>query len=107
MQNIGVFATTFTCLPIIAGFIGGLQYPLAAYFNLMDVKGRQGEGAVVAGGLYAFDTFGAMIGALLTGAVLIPLLGIKAVAYFCAVLNFAVFILLVRGFYPAKWSPDV
>ena len=47
-----------------------------------------------AGFLYAVDVFGAMVGAILTGTILIPLLGINAVAYFCAVLNVAVFLLL-------------
>lgn len=92
--NMAFFAATFTALPIVAGFIGGLQYPLAAKLNLSGRNDPQGDKAGVAGGLYAADSWGAMLGSLLTGAVLIPLLGIAAVAYLCAALNLAVLILL-------------
>ncbi|MBZ0165896.1 MAG: hypothetical protein K8I00_03745, partial [Candidatus Omnitrophica bacterium] len=107
VQNTGFFAATFTCLPVIAGFIGGLQYPLAAQLHLSGGTDQEGRKAAVAGGLYAADTWGAMLGALLTGAVLIPLLGIAAVAYLCAALNLVVYVLLKRHLYPARSLLDV
>ncbi|OGX42983.1 MAG: hypothetical protein A3G91_03890 [Omnitrophica WOR_2 bacterium RIFCSPLOWO2_12_FULL_50_9] len=102
----GAFASVFACLPVIAGFIGGLQYPLATHllYTLRSQKeGSKLIAAQPAGFLYAVDVLGATIGALLTGTLLIPLLGIPAVAVLCAVLNGVVWILL----YPAKLSPDV
>ncbi len=93
----GAFASVFACLPVIAGFIGGLQYPLATYllYTLRPSKeGRELMAAQPAGFLYAVDVLGATIGALVTGIFLVPLLGIPAVAVLCAVLNAAVFVLL-------------
>ena len=91
----GLFAGVFACLPIIAGFIGGLQYPLAT--QLVDRNRPRVEGSIArsAGFLYAADVFGATVGALITGAILIPLLGIAAIAFLCAALNGTVFLLLL------------
>ncbi|HBR15844.1 MAG TPA: hypothetical protein DD723_09970 [Candidatus Omnitrophica bacterium] len=95
-RMMGIFASAFACLPVIAGLIGGLQYPLA------QVLVRRGEGADPkeggpsrsAGILYALDVVGASIGALVTGAILIPLWGINTVAFLCAGINLAVLMLL-------------
>ncbi len=91
------FASVFASLPIIAGFIGGLQYPLAVCIRgeafEADIN-KGGSASKNAGFLYAMDVSGATIGALVTGAVLVPLLGINAVVYFCAAINFAVLLLL-------------
>ncbi len=94
-----VFATTFALLPVIAGFLGGLQYPLATHLTATHtpevcVGSKVNNTAQAAGFLYAFDVLGAAIGALVTGAILIPLYGITVVAILCAVLNMAVFVLL-------------
>lgn len=86
------FATAFALLPLVAGLIGGLQYPLA--LQLIDRKRQKGSVTESAGFLYAVDVLGATLGALLAGMFLIPLLGIYAVAFFCACINVAVFILL-------------
>jgi spermidine synthase len=97
----GAFASVFACLPVIAGFIGGLQYPLATHllYRLRSSKRTGKEGgdlmaAQPAGFLYAADVLGATMGAFLTGMLLIPLWGVPAVAVLCAVLNAAVFVLL-------------
>ncbi len=95
MANVALFSTVFASLPIIAGFIGGIQYPLANYLLSIEKKNKGVLSAKIAGTLYAVDTFGATIGALVTGAFFIPLFGIKAVAYFCAALNIAVLFLLL------------
>ena len=100
---IGVFATAFATLPVIAGFIGGLQYPLATFLLHRGILAGNRSAAGTAGMLYAVDVLGAAVGALVTGALLIPLYGINTVALLCAAINAAVFFLL----YPAKLSPDV
>ena len=104
-QLLGAFATAFASLPAIAGFIGGLQYPLATHLvHAHRPKEEKGKGAAKAAGvLYALDVFGAALGALVTGALLIPLYGIFAVALLCVAINAAVLALL----YPAKLSPEV
>lgn len=102
----GLFASTFATLPVIAGFLGGVQYPLA--IRLLHTLKLKENGKIVrlAGLLYAADVLGASVGALVTGALLIPLWGITAVAYFCAVLNAIVLIWLSRchdsSFQPAR-----
>lgn len=102
-QLVGVFASVFAMLPAIAGFIGGLQYPLAAHL-VHTCQSKKDEGAAKSAGfLYALDVLGAATGAIVTGAFLVPLYGIFAVAFLCMAINGAVFILL----YPAKLSPEV
>lgn len=102
-----VFATTFAALPVIAGFIGGLQFPLAVELvHSFQPEGR-GKAARQAGFLYAVDMLGATVGALTAAGLLIPLLGITAVAVLCAALNGAALLLLLSPLYPARWSEDV
>ena len=56
-----------------AGVLGGLVFPLAAAVTL---QGRPGT-ARAAGGVDAADNIGACLGALLTGVLLVPLLGVS------------------------------
>jgi Predicted spermidine synthase with an N-terminal membrane domain len=91
-----VFAGIFTLLPVSAGLLAGLQYPLANHLVYLG-GGRRGGSARPAGTLYALDVFGAAVGALLTGWVLIPAMGLAGCSYFCAALNAAVLLLLLRG----------
>ena len=101
-QNAGALVTIFSLLPVMAGFIGGFQYPLATHLiSAGDIEKKSTIGKH-AGVLYAVDSFGASAGALLTGVFLIPLLGIKEVCFFSAALNTAVFILLILSPQPAK-----
>jgi spermidine synthase len=89
-----VFAVTFGLLPVIAGFLGGLQYPLAVKI-VNDYKSKAtGKVTQIAGLLYGLDIFGATVGALIAGTVLIPLFGITTLAYICAVINATVLVLL-------------
>jgi len=90
------FASAFALLPIIAGFLGGLQYPLATYLVSQRQENQKETTARTAGFLYAMDVLGASVGALVTGILLIPLLGINAVSYFCAILNLVVLLLLLN-----------
>ncbi len=83
----------FLILPVIAGLFGGLQYPIGTFLCHRQSSAASEEWKT-AGNFYALDVFGASFGALLTGAILIPLLGINAVAVFCGLLNTAVLGLL-------------
>ncbi|MFA5089174.1 MAG: fused MFS/spermidine synthase [Candidatus Omnitrophota bacterium] len=89
-----LLAGVFTFLPSVAGLLGGLQYPLAIELE-SKINGREGMVPRSAGFLYAADVLGASAGALLTGTLLVPLLGINAVVFFCVALNSAVWILLL------------
>ena len=62
----------FAFLPVIAGFLGGVQFPLAARI-LVTESGATGK---VAGRLYGVDLLGSCLGAVLASAILIPVLGI-------------------------------
>ncbi|MCK5655275.1 MAG: hypothetical protein KAI03_03140, partial [Candidatus Aureabacteria bacterium] len=63
----------FPILPVIAGFVGGIQFPLANRLYLKTEKGLIGK---VSGLTYGLDVFGSFFGALIGSAILIPLLGI-------------------------------
>jgi len=91
-----VFASVFALLPVLAGFLGGVQYPLAVALISGSQPGQKsGKAEQSAGFLYGMDVLGAALGALFTGAFLIPLWGIKGVSYLCGAINFAVLILLL------------
>lgn len=92
-QWVGIFVFVFACLPFIAGFIGGMQYPLAIAIRKQI---NDEDESYSAGILYSFDVFGAAIGALITGAFLIPMYGIVAVCVLCSVINLVVLMFLLR-----------
>ena len=83
--------TVFAFLPIVAGFIGGFQFPLASKICL---KGREEVGRL-AGFLYGVDLLGSCLGALLASAILIPILGIFQTCLLVSILNFGVLVLLI------------
>jgi spermidine synthase len=84
----------FPAIPVVAGFLGGFQFPLAGKIY-MDEKAGPGR----AGGfLYGADLSGACLGALLSGAVFIPLAGIVNTCIFTAGLNFMMAVLLLCGY---------
>jgi len=93
--------TVFAFLPVIAGFIGGVQFPLASKICL---KGR--EVGRTAGFLYGIDLLGSCLGALLASAILIPILGIFHTCLLVATLNFGVLVLLLinhlQNYSPSK-----
>ncbi|MDP2653268.1 MAG: hypothetical protein Q8Q08_04480 [Candidatus Omnitrophota bacterium] len=94
-----ILAAVFLVLPALAGLAGGIIYPLA-------VRLHAGGNDDSAGPLYAADTWGASAGALVTGALLVPLYGIPAVSFLAAALNFAVCVPLLTGLrQPASVSP--
>jgi predicted membrane-bound spermidine synthase len=76
----------FILLPAISGFIGGFQFPLANKIYL----GKREEVGRIAGLSYGVDLFGSCLGALLTGAVLVPVLGIPKTCLAISLVSFAV-----------------
>ncbi|MFP4472617.1 MAG: hypothetical protein ACLFPX_01930 [Candidatus Omnitrophota bacterium] len=88
-QYPGLFYTLFACLPVLAGFLGGRQFILAD-----SVAEREGDKEQAGGWLYALDVLGASVGALLTGAILIPVYGVIPVCLLCAGMNAAVWLVL-------------
>ena len=81
----------FPFLPIIAGFIGGFQFPLANKIYLS----RSNQVAKVAGLSYCVDLLGACLGAVLASAILLPILGIPYTCLAVALLNAAVLVHLL------------
>jgi len=73
----------FILLPTVAGFLGGLQFPLANKIYLAE-KGEEGKSTGV---IYGIDLFGSCLGALFSGVFLIPLLGIPKTCLVLAVMN--------------------
>ncbi len=82
---------TFPLIALGAGFIGGFQFPLANRLYLH--TGQSTE--KIAGTLYSVDLIGSSIGAMLTSAFLLPLLGILTTLYFIATLNLCCLIVLI------------
>ncbi len=81
----------FPFTPVIAGFIGGVQFPLAGKIYL----GKDKTVGKIAGINYGMDLIGACLGAVLTGTFLMPVLGIYKTCFLVATVNFAVLILLL------------
>ena len=88
--NLQIF---FAFLPVIAGFIGGFQFPLA---NKICLKSYQDVGKTT-GLLYGIDLLGSCIGGLLVGLFLIPVLGIIQTCLLLSIVNILVLMLLLTG----------
>ena len=73
----------FGFLPVVAGLMGGLQYPHA---NKVFPE-RSSKTAQVAGLTYGVDLLGSCLGALLTASLLIPVLGLYQTCLAAAVIN--------------------
>lgn len=81
----------FLCLITGAGFIGGFQFPLANHLVFNSEERIESIG----GRLYAADLFGSVIGALLTSAILIPILGFTSTCVIFCIVNLAVLMVLL------------
>ncbi|MBI5023518.1 MAG: fused MFS/spermidine synthase [Candidatus Omnitrophica bacterium] len=97
--------TVYSVLPVVAGLIGGLQYPLANFLLSSRRSFHDRQFSRTAGQLYAADTWGAALGAILTGVIFIPILGISGVVVLCGVMNLAVLLMLVISPHPAISLP--
>ncbi len=85
----------FPLLPIIAGFMGGFQFPLATKIYLK-YKTRVGR---VAGLTYGVDLAGACIGSLFVSAFLVPIIGIPSTCFILVILSIIALVLLLQGYY--------
>jgi len=81
----------FPFLPVISGFIGGVQFPLA---NKIYLEDREKLGRV-AGLSYGLDLLGACLGSFLAAAFLVPILGIFQTCFLVAVINATVLAILL------------
>jgi len=81
----------FPVLAFFAGFVGGLQFPLGNALWLAEKPGV----ARAAGLIYGIDLLGSCLGALLTTALLIPVLGIPYACIIASALNIGSLILLL------------
>lgn len=82
----------FPYLPIIAGFIGGYQFPLGNKIYLGDKK----EIGHAAGLTYGIDLFGSCIGVLLISAFILPILGITQACLVTAIVNICSLIIILK-----------
>jgi spermidine synthase len=87
----GGSSALFPVMSAIAGFIGGSQFPIAAR-----ALSGENENTGRAGGLtYGTDLFGSFFGAIFTGVLLVPILGIPKTCIALAAINTVVLALLV------------
>lgn len=89
-QNIGSSAL-FPIISLIAGFIGGAQFPLANSI----LAGKKNETGRVGGVTYGIDLIGSFLGAILAGVFLIPILGIPKTCFALGLINLAIAGLLI------------
>ena len=83
--------TAFAFLPAVAGFLGGVQFPLAARIC---VRAESGTGRT-AGYLYGVDLLGACAGAVLASALLVPVIGVLGTCLTAFAGSFASLLLIV------------
>ena len=84
----------FPFLPLVAGFIGGFQFPLA---NSIYMKAKALKVSHSASLIYGLDLFGSCVGALLVSVFLIPIIGIPMSCFLIAGLNLVGLILLLKA----------
>lgn len=80
----------FPVMSVMAGFIGGSQFPLVNRVLLF----KGGEPGRIGGLTYGVDLLGSFFGALLTGILFIPILGIVKTCAAVALINLAILGLL-------------
>jgi spermidine synthase len=78
----------FPLLALVAAFLGGMEFPLAASLT-------RGPASTVAGLIYGVDLVGACFGAVLSSVLVIPLLGIPQTCYAVAILALGGLVLLL------------
>jgi spermidine synthase len=83
----------FTYIPIIAGFIGGFQFPLG---NKIYLNNRKDIGSTV-GVTYGIDLFGSCIGVFLISAFILPILGIMNTCFVTVIVNLMSLIVLIKA----------
>jgi spermidine synthase len=86
-------ARYFACLVVMlpSTFCAGMTLPLITRMLM-----RRGEGERAIGNVYAANTLGSIVGVVLAGLVLLPLVGLKALLIEGAVLDMALGVVLLR-----------
>jgi spermidine synthase len=94
-SDISIFCSgaVFVALPAAIGFLGGIQFPLAGAL----ISGKNAALGRISGAVYGVDLLGSSIGAAITGAVLIPIVGVFGTCIMLSSLNLVVFISLKRS----------
>jgi spermidine synthase len=87
-------ARYFACLAVMlpSTFCAGMTLPLITRMLM-----RSGEGERAIGNVYAANTLGSIVGVVLAGLVLLPLVGLKALLIEGAVLDMALGVVLLRA----------
>jgi len=98
LMGAAISESCFMLLVMIAGILTGLEFPLVARLYLT----KEGGSGKVAGMVDSADHLGACLGALLTGTLLVPILGLKVSCVFIGLLNFTSVILLVENYVQDK-----
>jgi spermidine synthase len=89
----GVGAMLFGLGALIAGALGGAQFPIAAALLVKqntasaEGQGKQVSAPRVGGGLYALDLLGSSLGAIILSAFIVPLWGLGSAFVILAILN--------------------
>ena len=86
-------ARYFACIVVMlpSTFCAGMTLPLITRMLM-----RRGEGERAIGNVYAVNTLGSIIGVVLAGLILLPLVGLKALLIEGAVLDMALGVVLLR-----------
>ncbi|MDD5634701.1 MAG: hypothetical protein PHW46_05450, partial [Candidatus Omnitrophica bacterium] len=88
-------------MPLVAGVIGGLQFPLAVKLSVPeDELLRPSANASIgriSGLNYGLDLLGACVGSFFTVSLLVPVLGIFQTCFLAAAINFVVLVILLIG----------
>jgi spermidine synthase len=79
----GIMEMGFPLLALVAGYLGGLHFPLSNGIYLIGAK----EVGKVASLVYGVDLVGSSAGALSAGIILLPVLGILDTLYLITILN--------------------
>ncbi|MFH1848063.1 MAG: hypothetical protein ABH825_02465 [Candidatus Omnitrophota bacterium] len=87
----GILYIIYPALLIIIGFLVGAGFILGGYLLLL--SGKQTEGTV-----YSFDVWGASLGALITGLLLIPLFGLWGSLYAGSALGGAILVMIIAEY---------
>jgi len=87
-----------TCFIGIAGVLTGLVFPLVNKIFMQS----SGDMAISAGMTYSADHIGAIFGAVLTGVILVPLLGVFGACLTLAALNISSFVLIAFSIFLHK-----
>jgi len=82
----------------IAGVLTGLEFPLVNKLFMQSNK----DMAVSAGVTYSADHIGAILGAILTGVILVPLLGVFGTCVILAALNISSLVLIAFSVFLRK-----